>query len=281
MVRCYIRRQSCGADDLTVGLKRLRLGDVLRMTAIGLRRSWSEAWGAILLGVVAWSARPFADHGVCGWIWAGGAIAATLVLTGALARVAISRDARHAKGLGLGPTGLQLTKVEARLLGAGLLCSVFLAMILSVAALLLLALFGGAGLDAEAVRLREWSRVGPIWKLGLLAVMTAFCIFALVPLTARLSLFAPATVARDQMVSLNSMALTRGIFWPFLAGLVVTAAPKLGLLILAGAGMLSGAAGWMVWAVVLIGLQAPLTAAYLGAVYRRIEPETLQGSPHG
>lgn len=266
---------------MTERRKRLGLNEALRMTAVGLRRSWSEAWGAIVLGVLVWGAQPFDVHGVSAWVWSGAAIVATLVLIGALARVATSADAAHARRLGLGRTGLQLTKVEARLFGAGLLCSVFLAMVLSVAALLLLALFGGAGLDAEAIRLGDWSRVGPAWKLGLLAVMTAFCIFAIVALTARLLLFAPATVARGHMISLNSMALTRGIFWPFLAGLIVTAAPKVGLLILTGAGLLPGAAGWMVWVVVLIGLQGPLTMAYLGAVYRRIEPGTLQGFPHG
>ncbi|MDQ1153367.1 hypothetical protein [Brevundimonas sp. SORGH_AS_0993] len=249
----------------------MRLDDALRATVANLPRIWREGWGAILLGFGVWSARPFVGHELWGWGWAAAAIAATLLLTGALARLAISADTAEAKRQGLGPKGLQLTRVEARLLGAGLLCGVFLAMILSVASLLLLAVFGGAGLDTEAIRLGEWGRVGPIWKLSLLTLLTGFCLFAVIALTARLSLFAPATVARAHMVSLNSMALTRGVFWTFLAGSIVTAGPKIGLLILSGAGLLQGGLGWIVWAGVLNAVQAPLTMAYLGVVYRRIE----------
>ena len=114
--------------------------------------------------------------------------------------------------------------------------------------------------------------VGPAWKLILLAVVTAFALFAVIAFAVRLSLFAPATIGRGQMVSLQSMSIARGGFWPLLVGLVVTAAPKIALVLLWGAGLLSGTAGWIVFAVVLTALQAPLTMAFVGAAYRRLEP---------
>lgn len=173
--------------------------------------------------------------------------------------------------MGLGPAGLQFGRPELRLLGAGLLCAVFLAMILSVVALVLLALFGMAELNAQAIELRQWSAVGPVWKLALLGLVTAFALFAVVAFAVRLSLFAPATIGRGHMVSLQSMSIARGAFWPLLAGLMVTSAPKIGLVLLWGAGLLSGTAGWVVFAVVLTAFQAPLTLAFVGAAYRRLD----------
>jgi hypothetical protein len=73
------------------------------------------------------------------------------------------------------------------------------------------------------------------------------------------------------MVSLQSMSIARGGFWPLLVGLVVTAAPKIALVLLWGAGLLSGTAGWIVFAVVLTALQAPLTMAFVSAAYRRLD----------
>jgi len=270
-----------GANAVTGGEKPLRMGDLLRAAVAGLVRAWVEGWAAILVCAAVWSLRPFIGAGGQVWGWNLAAVVATLMLTGALARIAISPDAEAAKRLGLGPRGLQLGLTEARLLGAFLLCAVFLAMILSVAALALLAVFGMAGLDAEAIRMRDWSNVGPVWKLVLLALLTVFAFYAVVVMVVRLSLFAPATVGRGQMTSLNGMGITRGYLRPLLAGLVVTAAPKIGLLVLTGAGLISGSAGWVVWAVVLNGLQAPLTMAYLGAAYRRLEHWTPQGQADG
>lgn len=249
----------------------MRLGETLSAAARALPRLWRGAWGAILLAALVWSVKPLAA-GAAGLIWAVFALAATLVLAGALARIAIADDRGEARRLGLGPVGLQFGRPESRLLGAGLLCAVFLAMILSVVALVLLAVFGMAELNAQAIAMRQWGAVGPAWKLILLAVVTAFALFAVTAFAVRLFLFAPATIGRGQMVSLQGMSITRGGFWPLLVGLTVTAAPKIGLVLLWGAGALSGTAGWIVFAVVLTGLQAPLTMAFVGAAYRRLEP---------
>ena len=76
----------------------------------------------------------------------------------------------------------------------------------------------------------------------------------------------------SETVDAARMSIARGGFWPLLVGLVVTAAPKIALVLLWGAGLLSGTAGWIVFAVVLTGLQAPLTMAFVGAAYRWLEP---------
>ena len=252
------------------GQRVLRLGEALSATVNALPRLWRGAWGAILLAAVVWSVQPLAT-GLGGLIWPPFGLVATLVLAGALGRIAITEDLPQARGLGLGPAGLQLGRRELRLLGASLLCAVFLAMILSVVALVLLALFGMAELNAQAIEMRQWSAVGPVWKLALLALVTASALFAVVAFAARLSLFAPATIGRGHMVSLQSMSIARGAFWPLLVGLMVTSAPKIGLVLLWGAGLLSGTAGWVVFAVVLTAFQAPLTLAFVGAAYRRLD----------
>lgn len=253
------------------GHRVLPLGETLSAAVRALPRLWRGAWGAILLAAVVWSVKPLAA-GTTGLIWAPFGLVAILALAGALGRIAITDDAQQAQRLGLGPAGLQFGWPELRLLGAGLLCAVFLAMILSVVALVLLAVFGMAELNAQAIQARQWAAVGPVWKLVLLALVTAFALFAVVAFTVRLSLFVPATIGRGQMVSLQSMTLARGAFWPLLVGLIVTGAPQIGLVLLWAAGLLSGRAGLVVFVTVLIAIQAPLTMAFLGAAYRRLEP---------
>ncbi len=252
------------------GRRILRLGETLSAAGSALPRLWRGAWGAILLAAGFWGVQPLAA-GATELVWALFALAATLALVGALARLSITDDPVQARGLGLGPAGLQFGRPELRLLGAGLLCAVFMAMILSVVALVLLAVFGMAELNAQAIQMRRWGAVGPVWKLGLLALVTAFALFAVVAFSVRLSLFAPATVGRGHMMSLNSMTIARGAFWSLLAGLIVTGAPKIGLVLLWGAGLLSGMAGWVVFVVVLTAIQAPLTMAFVGAAYRRLD----------
>jgi hypothetical protein len=259
--------------------RHLRLGQALSAAFSGLLRAWREAWGAILVAAGVWTASYLAV-GAVGVIWAPFGLIATLVLIGALTRIAVSDDREAAKRLGLGLAGLQFGRPEIRLLGAALLCAVFMAMILSVVALLLLAVFGMAGLDAEAINQRNWGAVGPIWKLALLTVVTLLALYGVLVMIVRLSLFAPATLGRGHMVSLNSMGIAQGSFWPLLGGLIVVGLPKLALLVLTGGGLLSGPIGWIVWAVVLIGLEAPLTVAFLGTAYRRLEYWTPQGATH-
>ena len=260
--------------------RHLRLGEVLTDGLNRARRAGLDAWGAILLGAVVWGAGPFVPDSAR-WPWAFAALIVMLVSTGALGRGALADDRSGARRLGLGPAGLQFGRPELRLLGAALLCAVFLTLILCVVALVLLATFGIAGLDAEAIRLRNWAAVGPAWKLGLLALMTVGTLCAVIVLAVRLSLFIPATVARRHMVSLQSIALSRGVVGPLAAGLILTAAPSTVLLVAAGAGWIGGAGAWITWAAVLNLIQGPLTLGSLGAAYRRLEPLSPLEGAHG
>ena len=253
------------------------MGAALRQAGRGFVRAWREGAGAIVLSALAWSAWPFLPTAVA----AVAGMAAGLVMVGALSRIAVSTDLEGARALGLGPAGLQFGATEARLLAAFALCGVFMAMILSVAALVLLALFGLAGLDAEAIRARDWAAVGAPWKLGLLGAITALAVYAVVALFARLSLSAPATAAEGRIVSLQAMGLTKAGFWPLLAGLIVTAGPALALVLAAGLGWLRGEGGWIIWALVLNGVQAPLTLAFAGAAYRRLASISPRENAHG
>jgi len=214
--------------------------------------------------------------------WANVALGAATALAalaafGAMTRIAVTPDLVAARRLGLGPLGFQLTRTEARLAGAVLLCGLFMTIMLSLLALVALALFGAAGLDAEAVRERDWGAVGPVWKLALLTLVGLVVLGTPVLLLVRLSLFAAATVGRGRMTSLGATALTNGAIAPLLAGLAACAIPTLVWLALAGSGVLTGAAAIIVGSLAVAGLQAPLTTGFLGAAYRQGEGRELLG----
>lgn len=255
-----------------VGGRRLNLQAALVRTLRMLPLMWSGAAGALALCTALWLLPAFwTPEGWMRGIWALAVAASTLGAVGALARLSISDDLAEARAMGLGPLGLQAKLPEARLLGALLLCLLFLAMIVCILALVVLAIFGMAELNVQAIQARDWAAVGEPWKLGVLAVLGVGAVAIPLLLVVRLSLFAPATLGRRQMVSLNAMGIAYGSFWPLLAGLIVTALPRIVLLILIGAGVLSGRTGDIVAALVLAGLQLPLTIGFLGAAYRQLE----------
>lgn len=255
-----------------VGGRRLNLRVALGRTLRVLPLMWSGAAGALALCAALWLLPAFWTlENWTQWIWALAIAALTLVAVGALARLSISDDLAEARALGLGPLGLQARPPEARLVGAALLCLLFLSMIVCILALVVLAIFGVAELNVQAIQARDWAAVGEPWKLGVLGVLAAGAVAIPVLLVVRLSLFAPATLGRRQMVSLNSMGIAYGSFWPLLAGLIVTALPMIALLALIGTGALSGRSGDIVAALVLAGLHLPLTIGFLGAAYRQLE----------
>jgi len=209
-----------------------------------------------------------------GWFAPLGGLAfglSALSALGAVTRIGVAQDLDGACRRGLGPLGFQMTWVEARLAGATLLCALFLTIILSLLALVALALFGGAGLDAGAIRARDWAAAGAAWKLILLAGVGVVVLGTPVLLAVRLSLFAQATVGRGQMISLTATSLTNDAILPILGGLIVCGAPLLLWLALAIAGMLAGKAALVVATIILFAVHAPFTAAFLGAAYRQLE----------
>jgi len=257
--------------DLGNGRRRLDLGQALIIAACGLPRGWIGAWGAIAAAVAVWAARPAVPAGPATLFWAVPAIVVLAVLVGALARVSISRNLEGARRLGLGPGGLQLAWPEARLVGAVILCLIFWLMVASVLALVVLAVAGLSELDSAAIQARNWAAVGPWWKLATLAIIGLGALYILTVVTVRLTLWAPATLGRGHMVSLNSMGIAQGSFWPLLAGLVLTAIPTGLLVALGAAGALKGWEGEVFGLIGLFGVQAPLTLAFLGRAYLELE----------
>jgi hypothetical protein len=144
-------------------------------------------------------------------------------------------------------------------------------MIVIVLALAVVAILGTAGLDVAAIEAGDWDRVGAPWKLGLLAVPGAAALLILLLFGVRLSLFIPATLGRNQMVSLNSMGIAYGSYWPLLAGLIITALPIAGLVALVRTAALAAPVGPVILVVGLVWLQLPLTLALLGKAYRQLE----------
>ncbi|WP_269516274.1 hypothetical protein [Brevundimonas subvibrioides] len=252
--------------------RRLNLRDALRATAKAMPRLWLGASGVLVAAVMAWTIPLFValDAGIAPWV-SGAAALLTLMAVGALARLSISTDARAVRALGLGPLGFQFGWPEPRLVGAALLCLIFLGMIVAMLGLVVLAIAGVAELDVAAIQARDWGGVGPAWKLVVLIVVGLGALLIPLLLAVRLSLFVPATLGRRQMVSLNSMGIAYGSFWQILGGLVVTAAPLVVLLSLAAAGLPGGVLGHTVLIVGLVAIQLPLTLGFLGTAYRRLE----------
>lgn len=255
-----------------VGSRRLNLQRALADAVAALPRLWAGALAALValagVGLVPVMVRVPGD---LAGVVPGVATVLTLVATGALARLSITPDLKGARALGLGPGGLQFRWPELRLVGAALLCLIFLAMIVSILGLVVLAIFGGAELDVAAIQARDWAAVGAPWKLAVLAVVGVGAVVVPLVLLVRLSLFVPATLGRRQMVSLNSMGIAYGSFWALLAGLIVTSVPAIALRGLIGSGVLTMAVASVVWIGGLVGVQLPLTLAFLGAAYRQLE----------
>lgn len=255
-----------------VGGRRLNLRVALGRTLRVLPLLWRGAAGALVLCAALWLLPAvWTATGSAHWIWALAASTSTLVFVGALARLSIRDTLGEARALGLGPFGLQAKLPEGRLVGAALLCLLFLSMIVSILALVVLAIFGMAELNVQAIQARDWMAVGAPWKLGVLAVLAVGAIAIPLLLIVRLSLFAPATLGRRQMVSLNSMGIAYGSFWPLLAGLIITALPMIALQALIGTGELAGRTAEIIRVLGLVGLQLPLTIGFLGAAYRQLE----------
>lgn len=251
----------------------LRLLDTL---SVGVRAMPDMARGAgpvLVLTAVMLACSSLLSDIRAGAAGAGAAVGA-LAGFGAVTRIGLwGLDGARARGLG--PGGFQLRWLELRLLGATLLITLFMSIILSLLGLTALALFGASGLDAQAIEARDWARVGPVWKLILLAGVGLVVLAAPVVLMVRLCLYAQATAVWGRMASLGATGVTNGAMAPLLAGLALCAAlPALWA-------VTSLAAGWTgampVAAALLIIVQTPMTAGFLGAAWRRLGSGTGAG----
>jgi hypothetical protein len=256
----------------------------LRSAAAFLPRAWAGAWGALLLAFAVLAAPAFTDliaHEHLRWIraaWALAAVAAWLMVEGALFRIGVSRTAEAAQRLGLGIGGLQFGATELRLFAGTGLVGGFLAVVLGAVAVAFAFLLsaedaGLPGLD-ELLRAVEAGE-GWAWGIAGLGLLAAW---TMVSLMVRLSLFKPATVARGAVVSLDAMSVTQGAFWPLLAGILVTAAPPALLtgwergFIASGFVMpIPSTVYALVRAAFLVALALPFAFGFLSYAYDRLE----------
>lgn len=262
-------------SDRHVRDRRLRLRAALKASVGAFARLCSGAAGSLAAAAILLLSGQVSPDTVRPLI-ALVATAAVLVTVGALARLSITDSVADARALGLGPFGLQFGKVELRLLGASLLCLLFLAMVVALLGLVVLAIFGMAELDVAAIQARDWAGAGAPWKLFVSIAVGVGAVLVPLMLAGRLSLFVPATVGRRQMVSLTSMSLSAGSGWPLLAGLVITSLPMIGLTLAVGAGLVRGPGASIVGTIVWVGVQLPLTLAFLGAAYRQLDDSPLE-----
>lgn len=218
------------------------------------------AWGVIAVWAVA--AGVAAQTGV-GWLH-GAAAVIGLIGWGAMLRLGVSASLTEARELGLGPFGFQLRRTELRLLGAFLLCLLCWLIVVTVLALVVLALFGGAELDVTAIQARDWDAVGPAWRVAVLAIVTLGALAVALGLAARLALAGPATVVEGRMVSVLALAASRGRAVRLTVILIAVTMPGL------VAAALAGLAGPGAVAAVLTAVVAPLIASGVGVSYRRL-----------
>lgn len=211
---------------------------------------------------------------LAGWtgVLVGLAAAGGLSGFGAVTRIGLF-GLEGARERGLGPGGFQLRRLELRLLGATLLIALFMCIILSLLGLTALALFGASGLDAEAIKARDWANVGPVWKLVLLGGVAFIVVATPLIFVARLSLYAQATAVWGRMASLATTGLTNGAVAPLLAGVTICAAPTLLWMALALTMGWGGVAAGAVGATLMMLVQTPLAAGFLGAAWRRLGRE--------
>lgn len=247
---------------------RLNLWTALKDGVADMPRIWRGAWPVLAASFVAGLvALWFGPNAVIGQVaWAVSSLA-TLVAITALAMI----------GVGQTPNlfSVQFGAASVRVGAAFLLNLIFILMIASVVGLLILAIAGAAGMgdaltfDPETVLAAPPANV-PAWKMVVTLLTAAAGLLGFLLIAARLSLFAQATVDQGAVVSVRTMAMTRGAAWPLLAGILITEAPKFLLIGLGLMGVISGHLAAVVWIIVLVWIQAPLTAGFFGSAWRQI-----------
>lgn len=255
--------------------RRLNVVAAVADGARAMPRIWRGAWAALAqvsaLGLAPLFVTLTGAFAIVHAVWL---VIAVWIAWGALSRVGTARSNVTAWAEGLGPGGLQFGKAELRLLGALLLNLIFLAMILTVLVLASLVVAGMAELDVAAIQARDWSAAGSPWRLGLVCLVAAMTVWVPLIFIIRLGLFSQATVGRGHAVSLNTLGIAQGSFWPLalLFGLIAAAAVAAVALQVSG-----GAAGRVAGALSLIWIVAPFAAGALGVAYRQLEYWTPQG----
>jgi hypothetical protein len=259
----------------------LPLGPAVGSALTFVPRAWVNAWGALVLmaGVLAAPAwLPELDPGLRPWIRGLVPLLALLVglmTDGALYRLGTAPTAAEARRNGLGLGGLQFGRPELRLLGAGVVAGLFIALVAAGLALVLIFIANATGFVFAPVEYRCCHGGRPGWGPAILLLLA---LWVLAQLAVRLSLYKAATVGRGRMVSLDSLSLAQGAFLPLLAGLILVSLPTAALMAwehgLFGAGFVMpfGSTAYAALRAAFLSLvQIPLAAGFLSYVYNKLE----------
>jgi hypothetical protein len=201
-------------------------------------------------------------------LWGAALLIAGLMAEGALYRLAATPTVAAAKGLGLGPLGLQFGAAEVRLLVASVLLALFLGLALLTSGLLLVIAVNIAGLDFAGLVQGETPEGWRFWVLVGVGIVMVWQIFQL---CIRLSLYKAATVARRRVVSTCALGLAEHNFWRLLIGLAIVSIPAIALAVLIHAHVLDAALARVALVLGLSLVQLPLSIGFLGGAYQRLE----------
>jgi len=187
-----------------------------------------------------------------------------------------------------GPQGLQFGKPELRLLGVGALLVFILVLAMCLAFFLVMVVVAGAGLGAltaDATPESVAAAVGPGGRTAV-AVLLILFVVGLLYFSVRISLAAPATIARKRVTVFQTWPLTKGQFWPILAASILVGLPAIGAGIITTllTGILGGSADnplalpqaiavGVVQGVVTGFIVLPLNAGLVAFLYRGLRPE--------
>ena len=237
--------------------------------------AWRGAWASLLFCGLTWGLwrasmmqTPRAPSALA---WFGLTAVAGLMAKGAVFRLALGRGP-------VGPGGLQLGRVELRLILVGLLTAAFLG-ILGLLYFVVLICTGyavassGPGFDLAQVA--TWSPA--IVGNGRIAfgVVAASGAAAMVWAATRISLAAAVTVASGKLAVLSTWPLTRGRVVPIVIAALATAALPLAALalssiVLRGLDAPGAYAARVALGVVLAGVWVPLSIGLAAYLYRRL-----------
>lgn len=255
--------------------RRLNVAGAMATAVGGMPAAWAGAWGVLaLLSVLIATPALVPLEG-----WMSAAHAGVLAVAGlsawtGLTRIAVAGGVDRARRLGLGAGGLQFGKGEFRVAAGLILNLLFLAVIGGALALVATAVLGVAQVDLLTLRVGA----EPVWKMAAVAVVGAVAVASLTLLVVRLSLFAPASVGRGRIVSLNSMGVAHDAFWPLLVLWLIVAATAAALPLAEGRGWIGWPLSRLIAAAVLPWLWGPFAANLLAAAYGQLEYWTDAGA---
>jgi hypothetical protein len=175
------------------------------------------------------------------------------------------------------PSPRNQTTTVLRLLGVAALSFLFLFILFLLVFVLVLCFAYAAAASGHGFVSSEIATWAPAvdsrgrWVVSLVAVV---CALAWTWAAMRVSLAAPASVARGRVLMLATWPLTKGRAWAIaLANVLTLAAPASLIALLAAARRAGGEPAVLVWlaeGLVLVGLGLPLTIGLMGRIYRQL-----------